>query len=546
MSSTWTALTWHYARQALPMLAMMVLVMIAGPLAVKGLFVLNHLTVEMEFLSETPRFYFSYVPMAFLFFLTVAFTGQHEIRNAAYPMPVSTGGLVGWHLVLAMLVVAIQNVFVLSAYRILVSVDWPIFEPTVLMMVGAVLAHAVAWSLYDISLARLAGCLLVIAAFFGWGAWLHFPDGWNSEPHFLPAFSVATWLTLATILAASWYVAVHMIRKHRCGATRILSTSDDVLRKVDELLLDWFSPEQPNFSNGHNALAWHEWRRGRLVSIIVGLAMAAIPVVTAFVALNSSRGFKYLEGCVAVTSLLAVATGMVGSQVASVGLWSSSKVGEMSTFLATAPLSDRDIGKIILRNMLRTSWLMWFVVALAGMTVPTVVYLTADAPTRLTWLREVWLYKAHGAAAVPIVLGLSSLVAWTISGSFGGLVMTGRQTLISGVVFTLITGVIVQMILINFVLPESAKEPVITGVGIVCGLAAAALSVWLFVRARQRDFVSSQTIAIGAAIWMCVCALLVSTLPFEPFWQAVACGLATLTVAPFASAPLAVSWDRHR
>ena len=546
MASTWTALSWHYARQAVPMLLLMLLVMILGPLSIKGLFVLSHLTVELDFLAETPQYYFNYVPMAFLFFLTVVFTGQDGIRNSVYPMPVSTSGLVAWQLTLAMVTVAAQNFIVVSAYEFLFSADWPIFAPTMLMIAGVVLAHAILWSLYDISLARLAGCGVVIAAFVGWCVWLHFPGGWKSEPQFLTELTASTWLILVTVVVASWWVALHMIGRHRCGETRIQSTSDDVLRKVDDLLLDWFSPEQPKLPSGQAALAWHEWRRSRLISIVVGIAMAGIPVFVSCVSINSSRSFKYLEVCVAVTCLLAVATGLVGGQVATAGIWISSTAGGMSKFLATAPLSDRDIGRTILRGMFRASSVMWLVVVLAGMTVPCVMYLTADGPTRTTWLREVWFYEAHGAAAVPVVIVLSSLVAWTVSGSFGGLMMTGRQVLISSVVFTLTTGGFLGLFVIQYVLPESAQEAAITGAGVVAGLTAAALTVWLFATAKQKQFVDSRTIVIGGAIWLCVSALLVSTLPFEPVWQAVACCFATLSVAPFASAPLAISWNRHR
>lgn len=546
MASTWTALSWHFARQAVPMLLIMLLAMVLGPLSIKGLFALSHLTTELDFLSETHRFYFNYVPMAFLFFLAVVFTGQDGIRNSVYPMPVSTGGLVAWQLTLAVVVVAAQNLIVVSAYGILFSADWPILVPTMLMIAGAVLAHAIVWSLYDISLARLAGCGVVIAAFVGWCAWLHFPGGWKSEPQLLTELTASTWLILVTVVVTSWWAALHMIRKHRCGETRISSPSGDVLRKLDDLLLDRFSSEQPELANGQTALAWHEWRRGRLISIVVGVAMAGIPVFVSCVSINNSRSFKYLEGCVAVTCLLAVATGLVGGQVASAGIWSSSTVGGMTKFLATAPLSDRDIGRTVLRSMFRACGVMWLLVVLAGMTVPSFMYLTADEPTRTTWLREVWFYEAHGAAAVPVVIVLSSLVAWTVSGSFGGLVMTGRQVLISSVVFTLTTGGFLGLFVIKYVLPESAREPAITGAGVVAGLAAAALTAWLFAKAKQKQFVDSRTIVIGGAIWLCVSVLLVSTLPFETVWQAVACGFATLSVAPFASAPLAISWNRHR
>ena len=110
MASIWKVLTWHYGRQAVPMIGLMFLSMVLGPLAIKGMFLLGGLHVESDFLGETltlPRFYLNYLPLAFVFFAAVVFSGQNDIRHTVYPLPISTPHLVAWHLILGILSIVV-------------------------------------------------------------------------------------------------------------------------------------------------------------------------------------------------------------------------------------------------------------------------------------------------------------------------------------------------------------------------------------------------------------------------------------------------------
>lgn len=549
MIAVWRAMTWHYLRQVIPMLGLMILVMILGPLAVKGMFLLSGLSFEADFLaemSERPQFYFNYLPLAFLFFAVVVFSGQDGIRQTSYAMPISNTHLAMWHLILAALSVTAQNVTVLLAYDALFQTGWPILEPTLLMIAGFVLAQGLAWSLYDFSFRRLLGCGLVFGAFVWWCVELHFPGGHDGGPAFMGELSWVSWLVLAGVIALGGWLATRSLGRHRRRDTRLWSIGDDAARKLDELLLSWFSPAQPEFADGLAALRWNEWRRGRLFGIAMGLGMAVIPVIAGIAAVFTSTNYQLLKGCLVITCWLGVFGGLVSGQVICMSIWADPRTGGMSTFFATAPVSDRDMGRILLRNVFWSNQLMWLSVMVLGLAIPTTVLLTADSQWRLESLQRLWQYQQFGNAVIPITIVLSALAAWVVAGSFGSLSMTGRNVLIGVIVFSMIGAAVVGTFIIRFLLPEAWQVAVAAGSCLFCGLAASGFSLWMFRKAFVRQLITAHTILIAAGIWLLETVFLATVLPFPPVWRAVFCLVASLTVTPLASAPLAVAWNRHR
>ncbi len=363
-------------------MGLMFIVMVLGQLAFKGMFVLSGLNFEAEFLGEMsarPRFYFNFLPLAFVFFAAVVFSGQTEIRQTVYPLPISTAHLVAWHLILAMISIAALNVGVLTAYDYLFETHWPVFQPTALMLAGMVLAQGLGWSLYDFSFRRLGGCLLVFAAFAWWCTDLHFPNGYDADPSFMSTFSPLSWLVLTAVTAGGWSLSVRMLGRHRRGETLLSTTSDNPAIKIDELLFDLFAPAQPIFSNGLTALRWTEWRRGRLFGVAAGLAVSIIPVVAGIAACFTSTNYRLVEGCLAITCFLAVASGLVSGQVITMSIWASPSAGGMSTFFGSAPLSDRDLGRVILRNLFCSNQLRWATLSVLGLAFPSMGLLTSSS-----------------------------------------------------------------------------------------------------------------------------------------------------------------------
>lgn len=548
MASIWKVLTWHYGRQAVPMIGLMFLVMILGPLAIKGMFLLGGLYVESNFLGEMstlPRFYFNYLPLAFVFFAAVVFSGQNDIRHTVYPLPISTPHLVAWHLILGMLSIVVMNVGVLLAYDWLFETGWPIFQPTLLMLAGMVLAQGLGWSLYDFSFRRLGVCILTFAAFCWWGVDLHFPNGYDADPDFMKVFGPLQWIVLAAVTAGGWFLCVRMLGQHRRGETLLSKTSDNPAIKIDELLFDLFSPAQPLFANGLAALRWNEWRRGRLFAVAAGLGVSIIPVFAGIAACFTSTNYRLVEGCLAITCYLAVVSGLVSGQVITMSIWSNPTTGGMSTFFGTAPVSDRDLGRVLLRNLFCSNQLMWATIAVLGLAIPTFVVLTSDAKTQAEILHGLWLYDRFGAAAILVAVALSALSAWGVSGTLGSLCMTGNNRMMAAVIFALVTSAVLGTFVIRFLVPVGVRETVALTVCMLVSLAAVGSSIWLFRRAVLRELISTETALIAVGIWLAEVAFLFAVLPFSPTWKVMFCGVASLTVMPLASAPLAVAWNRH-
>jgi hypothetical protein len=83
-------------------------------------------------------------------------------------------------------------------------------------------------------------------------------------------------------------------------------------------------------------------------------------------------------------------------------------------------------------------------------------------------------------------------------------------------------------------------------------LAAAFLlaTLWAFVAARRRSLIGWPTVYVGASVWAALTAvvMMVWAVGFPGTLAAVSflIGAAALSVAPLATAPLALAWNRHR
>jgi hypothetical protein len=93
---------------------------------------------------------------------------------------------------------------------------------------------------------------------------------------------------------------------------------------------------------------------------------------------------------------------------------------------------------------------------------------------------------------------------------------------------------------------------------VVCGLLLLVTTVSAFVAARRRGLVGSPTLYAAFSVWLALCIVTVFTLkdlffnldlplpaPELPIY-ALAVGLFALAVAPLATTPLALAWNRHR
>jgi hypothetical protein len=94
------------------------------------------------------------------------------------------------------------------------------------------------------------------------------------------------------------------------------------------------------------------------------------------------------------------------------------------------------------------------------------------------------------------------------------------------------------------VLPLFRSLPWTIGIGCVLGTA------WAFFTARRQDFIASRTLCLGLGLWLmlCICMGFMWLRRSQPELSSIVLvmGLLAMPVAPLATAPLALAWNRHR
>jgi hypothetical protein len=212
---------------------------------------------------------------------------------------------------------------------------------------------------------------------------------------------------------------------------------------------------------------------------------------------------------------------------------------QIGQFLATRPLTNTQLAATILKTTAKSVFLGWLLWAVALLIVYATllalrVNLRVTLPAPLGW----WF--------VPIEL----VGAWTAAGLMLTLVLTGRQNLVAGFIFAAITLAIGLMLFQKTVLSPQAGEYFSRGLAAFGGMVFVLTTIVALVTAHRRQLISRRMLSAAVGAWIALCSL--GALFWPPFaverfaLDILIAGLLALSVAPVATAPLAVAWNRTR
>ena len=212
---------------------------------------------------------------------------------------------------------------------------------------------------------------------------------------------------------------------------------------------------------------------------------------------------------------------------------------QISQFLATRPLTNTQLAGTILRTMAKSVFLGWAIWALSLLIVYAVVLalrvnLGVEFPAPLGW----W--------SVPVAL----LGAWTLGGVMVAVALTGRQYVVAGFLVVAAGLPIGLLFFAQVALSPRAQDYLALGLAAFCGVAFVVGTIAALVAARRRALVTGPMLSAAAVAWgaLCVLAALI-WLPSSVERLAVyicITGILALSVAPLATAPLALAWNRTR
>lgn len=445
-----------------------------------------------------------------------------------YTYPVSSATLVACQMFPAMAALFVESVVSTMVLNVVFQLDWPYWGPALFVACSLAALQAVAW-LTEKSAWLLLGVTAVGAVL---GLWFmsRYRPVLSRPPHEWRDVTPVELLTLLAFAVLSYAIAVVAVSRDRCG---------EALRT--EALRAWFERQfdpapafgQP-FRTPVAAQFWFEWRQKGAMPWLVGFLL--LICLIGWVLFNRDPSFLY-EGCLTTGYFLPIIGFVMGLVIGTSG--PADGKFEMGQFLATRPITNSALSRIILKTTalnVAGGWIVWCLACLAlRFILWTANALPATAlPAEMRWwhvpfvLVGTWLTTS--LLAVLILCGRQRFLAWIICGVFGLIIL--------GIMFG------------KWGLSESQRLHFHQAMLVVNAVAFMGGTAWAFVRARHREMIRPQTVVLVAGFWALATTLVAIELLLHhersfPHLMLLA-GLAALTVAPLALTPLALAWNRHR
>ena len=211
----------------------------------------------------------------------------------------------------------------------------------------------------------------------------------------------------------------------------------------------------------------------------------------------------------------------------------------MGQYLATRPITDRDLARAILKTAGQSvilAWVIWAAAFLAvyGILLAAQVVPQPAFPNGVHW----WYFPAT-------FLGL-----WTTVTLMTSLGLMGRPWLVLILFIAAVSSFIAIKLFSKYALSHEAQMMLLHISQITIGVACLLGTFWSYIAAHRRSLVGASTAGFAGALWCAFCALVVvewvvhRERPLSVYL--LVAGLLALVIAPLAAAPLALAWNRHR
>jgi hypothetical protein len=446
-----------------------------------------------------------------------------------FSYPLSTPTLVAWRLFPAMAIITVQMAFINAVLNALFDLNWPIWGPALFAAAAFAAVAATLW-LTENATVWIAVGMGVVSSFLGLWFKMRY-GGFTSPPdHYWNYITPLEAITLLAISAASYWVAVRAVARLRCGeAPFSLGIIDRITRYLESFATFRFPSTTPFASQCR-----YEWRRKGWLMPAGVLMVAAGSVIGWFFTDRDPENLILMQlGIGSALSLMGIFGGMAfgntGSDDAHYG---------MTSFLATRPISDSDLTRVILSTAAASVLLSWAIWAISFALVCLGLIAAGASQTVVQVAGISWV------AYVAILLG-----PWTVTGIVASLGFFGRLGAIL-ITLTAFCGCIIAFALLNTFISSEWRATLRQVVFVGGALMVLVITPWLFATAKRRRFITSSVVSASAAFWVIAVAFVMSfwpaVLPFT--FTAIMLSLAAmaLVVIPLAAAPLALSANRHR
>lgn len=517
-------------------------------------------------------YYFAFLGMSWIFFFAICMYALRDCEKTLFRLPVSSPRIFSGLVLLTAGAVMLLDLVTNGIYRILffdqrwIVNDWPVLGPLLFLTTLLITGHALYWSRFSLSFTFLSVWGSLVAGLFYWFCSRYFPNGFHEASVPWRHVSLADGLIMLGASSAAWYQGAHGFGKVRSGTAMHSRHWQQAVAWWNHLL----TGNRVTPVSSRSALAHLHWSDScRRPVVISGLYLGGLGVLLSFVlflwrADSWNPLVAYLNSIGCVTSVLfLIASMLVGFQIGD-GINNSGRT-ELKNDLSGVPLSDRAFSSLLMRNLMKAVGMTYGLLLLSCLLshVTMLLYFGANGPVMTMQNWEIYI-SVLSTQSVPFLF-FSSAVFWGISTTLVSILWTGRTRFYFALI-VMFGGLCVSFILFSsFMRTES-----ITGLlqGYLLFLSACILGGTLtaFVVTLKKELITGFTV-LGAVLFCLLSGWFAWSLSADDykslffsiynsnfFFQETGENglrfftfvLLTTLVTPFATIPLAVSWNRHR
>lgn len=447
-----------------------------------------------------------------------------------YHMPVSASMLVAWHLIPAVSIVALEMLLSMALQNALFDLQLPVWSPILFSMTAISLFMATYWFTEKSEWMPVAEGLLTI----GLGIWFH--CRFSSLNHWLNRLWIASIpgevCMLIIALIASFVLGRIGIARNRCGERlKPWGIVAWITRLLDA------TPQQTRvFRSAEEAHGWYEWSlKGWALPLSVVLGLAG--QFSIWILFNRIPG-TLIEWIMAGGALLIPMVGVIWAiLIGNVGPMESNF--EMRSFLASRPMTSKTMAWTILKTTAKSIFLSWSLWVGALSLVIAVLQISGNTPRPLFPNDFSW-----------IIFPLTLFGSWTLVAVLASFGMTGRPVLVAQFFCIVAASHLGIAGFSGFVLSPDSQRWLWAGLAALWSIAFILGTLYSFIAAHRQNLIERRALIGSGGVWILLCALGIAIWVRFPTTPLINCfvftGFAALAVAPLATAPLALAWNRTR
>ncbi|QDT82017.1 hypothetical protein Mal35_55080 [Gimesia maris] len=420
---------------------------------------------------------------------------------------------------------------------------WPLTATLMFLVTLTLVGYAVFWLMKAPSLTRLCASVSFIAGMLVWFASRFFPAGFSGGVVPWTQVTLSEFGTMLVVSVGAWYLGTIAFAQIRSG-TAVPSPAWEILHQRWKVLAVGASSERVTDPHSQTAIATLKqvhWRNSCRSGVLIGFGLAGVAFCCNLAAFfiwsktGASPRPGYLLPVMYLTYLFLqfAAVVLFVKQAFSVAPQPKQQIKD---YWVTVPLTDRELAAALLQNIFKAGMLVLLAMILIGVGGSYLLYALIQGLGVISsdWQ---WLVERELVATL-IGLGVIGILSyWSIMLNFISVFWFPRRSVGLWVVASLIVLLIIS-VTVSELLPVLRTPVILLDACLILGV-----TVLAFLHAYRSALIGGKTIWRLTLFSPLVCIAFWNFSRPDLFLLSV---LLIFTVLPFATIPLAVSWNRHR